>query len=201
MSRLLTVLVCLFAGAVIASGARADLRSDVARCAQIADDEARLACFDAIELPAAPAAGATLDKARQRDLKAALDREFRFDPNLRTGATSFRIAVSGDLLISRSTAAAREVERLVGRIARAFGDFANWGVAVTVHGGQVALSRGTPYTGEELRQQAEEGLKRSILSPDRYTIEIGTPAQPRLWDDGRIRDANEHIDVAITGVE
>ena len=181
--------------------ARADLRSDVARCAQIAGDTARLACFDAIAASEDTSQEGVLDPAEKRELEAALQREFRFDRDLKTGAHSFRIAVSGDLLASRSTAAAREVERLVRRIGKAFGEFNGWGVAVTVHGASVAFSRGTPYTGDELAAQAAVGLKRSGLAADRYTVAIGSPAQPRLWDDGRIRDANEHIEAVITGLD
>ena len=195
---LLTIAVSLF---LPASGALASLRGDLEQCVQIADDIARLACYDAIALNVDAEEEGALDTAERRDLETALQREFRFDPSLKTGALSFRIAASGDLQISRSTAAAREVERLVRRIGKAFGDFNGWGVAVTVHGAAVALSRGHPYTGEELAQQAETGLKRTDLDAERYTVTIGPPAEPRLWDDGRIRDANEHIDVAITGLD
>jgi hypothetical protein len=201
MIRRLAILACFLVGVFFASDGRADLRADIARCTAIADDAARLACYDGIELPLAPQTTGTLDESRRRELEEALDREFRFDPQLRTGTFNFRLAVSGDLQISRDTAAAREVERLVRRLAKVFGDFADWGVAVTVHGAQVALSRGKPYTGEELLQQAAAGLERSGLARGRYTAELGKPAQPRLWDDGRIRGANEHIDVVVNGLD
>lgn len=197
----LSVFACLLAFVAPVSYAWADLRADVMRCAAIENDTARLACYDAIAVPATGESKATLSDSDRRVLENALQREFRFDPGLRIGPHSFRIAVSGDLQISRATAAAREVERLVRRIARAFGDFNNWGVTVTVHGAQVAFSRGNPYSGAELAQQANAGLARTGLTSGRYTVETGEPAQPRLWDDGRIRDANEHIDVVITGLD
>jgi hypothetical protein len=192
---------CLLACLALAGGARADLRDDIALCATIPDDGPRLACFDDIADKTQAALPDGLDAGERRALETALQREFRFDPGLKTGTFSFRIAVSGDLQISRSTAAASEIERLIQRIAKAFGDFNGWGVTATVHGGSVALSRGRPYSGEELAQQAQAGLTRSGLGSDRYTIEIGPPAQPLLWDDGRVRAANEHIDVVITGIE
>jgi hypothetical protein len=201
MIRLFAVSLIFVATLGFAGDGRADLRGDLDQCARIADDPARLACFDAIALPTGSGKDTALDPAERRDLEAALRHEFRFDPGLKTGDLGFRIGVSGNLQISRSTAAAREVERLVRRIATAFGDFNGWGVAVTVHGASVALSRGHPYSGEELAQQAEAGLQRTGLDAGRYTVTIGPPAQPRLWDDGRIRDANEHIDVAITGLD
>ncbi|MEK9662542.1 MAG: hypothetical protein VW644_12545 [Alphaproteobacteria bacterium] len=194
----LPVLVAILATIAPGTPALADLRADIAQCAAIVDDEARLVCFDA--LAAASGQGA-LDPGERRDLEAALKREFRFDTGLMTGPFSFRIAVSGDLQISRSTAAAREVERLVRRIGRALGEYSDWGVAVTVHGAQVAFSRGHPYSGAELAAQAQTGLARTDLDSERYSIEIGTPAAPLLWDDGRIRSANEHILVEITGLD
>jgi hypothetical protein len=201
MIRRLTTTACFIAGVALAGGAHAGLRDDVARCARITDDGARLACFDAIVPTEGSDTSAALDESQRRELEAALQREFRFDPGLRTDRFAFRIAVSGDLQISRDTAAAREVERLVRRIGKAFGDFDGWSVVVTVHGAQVAFSRGKPYTGEELAKQAETGLKRTDLGADRYTVEVGPPAQPLLWDDGRVRSANEYIDVVIAGLE
>jgi hypothetical protein len=36
------------------------------------------------------------------------------------------------------------------------------------------------------------------LPEARYTITQGADAEPSLWDDGRVRSANEHIDIVIT---
>lgn len=200
MIRLLLVATVPIACVALSGVASADLRDDIFRCSQIGDDGKRLSCFDAIDLPEQGAAPSNLTDQDRREMLAALDREFRFSPQLRTGELSFRLNISGELKISRDTAVTREVERLVRRIDKAFAGKNGWGIAISVHGGNVMLSRGTPYSGEELAQQAKSGLARSGLSEDRYEITVGEPAEPSLWDDGRIRDANEHLDVVITGL-
>jgi len=187
----LTVALLVMASA--AAPARAGLREDLAACRAIADDTARLACFDALTNAAQTDSGALTPDAAE-----ALKREFRFDVGLMTGPFTFRLPVSGDLRISRATAAAREVERVVRRIGKALAGDTGWGVRVTVHGAHVALSRGNPYSGAELFAQAQAGMARSGLDQDRYVVIQGDDATPVLWDDGRIRSVNEHIIVEVT---
>ena len=192
-----TMFALLTGGALVATAStgHADLRDDIAKCAAIADDGARLACFDA--LAATPGAG---DSALSTAAADALKREFRFDPGIMTGPFTFRLSVSGDLQISRPTAAAREVERVVRRIDKVLADNDEWGIVVTVHGAQVALSRGSPYSGAELLAQARSGMARTGLDETRYAVRVGEEAVPDLWDDGRVRSANEHIIVEVTGL-
>ena len=178
-----------------AGAAHADARDEVARCAAILDDTQRLACFDA--------AAASLQAERNaaaEEAAATLKREFRFDRNAMTGPLSFRIQVSGNLVLSRETAAAREVEKTARRITKALGEIEGWKLSITVHGGQVSLSRGHPYSGVELLEQSETGMANSGLLENRYTITQGPDAEPDLWDDGRVRSANEHIDIEIIGL-
>jgi len=180
---------------IIGTPSHAGLRDDIAACRAIADDGGRLACFDALDVsPTADASALTSAAA------AALKHEFRFDSRLMTGPFTFRLAVSGNLKISRSTMAAREVENVVRRIGTALADSNNWGIVVTVHGAQIALSRGNPYTGAELLAQAQTGMAGTGLAKDRYTVTQGADATPVLWDDGRIRSVNEHIIVEVTAL-
>lgn len=179
---------------VIGTPAHAGLHDKIATCAAIADDGARLACFDGL------AASASDSEALTPEAAAALKKEFRFDSSLMTGPFTFRLAVSGNLKISRPTAAAREVENLVRRVGTALADGGNWRIIVTVHGAQIAFSRGNPYTGAELLAQAQTGMARTGMAKDRYTITQGTDATPRLWDDGRVRSVNEHIIIEITAL-
>ena len=127
-------------GVLLAIGtpAHAGLHGKMAACAAIADNNARLACFDGL------AATASDSSALNPEAAAALKKEFRFDSGLMTGPFTFRFSVSGDLKISRSTMAAREVERIVRRVSKALTESDNWGIAVIVHGAQMALSRGNP---------------------------------------------------------
>jgi len=186
-----TIAAVLGAVAATASPAQAGLVEKLAACAAIADDSARLACFD--DLVKANADGPALSA----EAAAALKQEFRFDRGLMTGPFTFRLVVSGDLSISRATAAAREVERVVRRVAKALGDGDSWGIAVTVHGAKVALSRGHPYSGAELLAQAQTGMARTGLAKERYTVSQGADAAPLLWDDGRLRSENEHIIIEV----
>lgn len=174
--------------------AHADLRDDIARCAGMADDTERLACFDTVATDTQSTRNAAAAEA-----EAALKREFRFDPGLMTGPLSFRIAANGGLIISRDTAVARDVEKVVSRVAKALGDSDDWNVSISVHGGRVTLSRGSPYTGDELVSQVQVGMTRTGLPQERYTIIRGTDAEPILWDDGRVRHANEHVNIEIVG--
>jgi len=178
----------------IGTPAHASLHDKIAACAAIADDGARLACFDGLVASASDSSALTSEAA------AALKKEFRFDSRLMTGPFTFRLAVSGNLKISRSTMAAREVENLVRRVGTALADSNNWGIVVTVHGAQIALSRGNPYTGAELLAQAQTGMAGTGLAEDRYTVTQGADATPVLWDDGRIRSVNEHIIVEVTAL-
>ena len=193
MSAYAAIIGAILILAIAGSPSHAGLRDDIAACRAIADDGARLACFDSLDAAADSGAAALPEAAA-----AALKQEFRFDSRLMTGPFTFRLAVSGDLKISRSTMAAREVEVLVRRIATALGDSNDWGVIVTVHGAQIALSRGNPYSGAELLTQAQTGMERTGLSADRYRVIQGPDATPLLWDDGRIRSVNEHIIVEVT---
>jgi hypothetical protein len=183
------ILVLAFTG----TPGHAGLPDDIARCAAIADDGERLACFDGLAATAKTDVSALTPAAAD-----ALKREFRFDSRLMTGPFSFRLAVSGDLKISRPTAAAREVENLVRRVGKALADSEDWGVVVTVHGAQITFSRGNPYTGAELLAQARAGMVRTGLAEDRYKVTKGADATPVLWDDGRVRSVNEHIIVEVT---
>jgi|GEM_PF-986858 hypothetical protein len=181
--------------ALLAGPAQADIRADVARCAGIQDDTARLGCFDT----------AAFDMQIERDAAAvaaadALAEEFRFDRNLMPGPLTLNLRVSGNLQLSRDTFAAREIEEAVRRTTKALGEIQGWNLEITVHGGQVTLSRGSPYSGEELFLQAQRGLERSGLSEDRYTITRGPDAEPELWDDGRVRSANEHVNIVVRGL-
>jgi hypothetical protein len=184
-----TILVLAFTG----TPSHAGLRDDIASCAAIADDGERLACFDGLA-ETAKSGVSTLSPAAADALK----KEFRFNSRLMTGPFSFRLAVSGDLKISRPTAAAREVENLVRRVGKALADNSDWGVIVTVHGAQITFSRGNPYTGAELLAQAQTGMARTGLAGDRYKVTKGADATPVLWDDGRVRSVNEHIIVEVT---
>lgn len=173
----------------------ADLRDEIGRCTGIEDNLERLACFDA--------AAAAMEDRRSDAAEAAaaaLQREFRFSPGLKTGAFTFRLAVSGSQQISRETAASSEVEQVVRRISRALGALDDWSVAVTVHGAAVSLPRNTPYSGDELLVQARTGMSRTGLPEDRYTVTKGAAAEPVLWDDGRVRSPNEHIIIEIGGL-
>jgi len=114
-----------------------------------------------------------------------------------SGPFTFFLPVNGDLQISRATAAAREVERVVRRIGKALSAYDGWVLRVTVHGAHIALSRGNPYTGAELLAQAQAGMVRTGLAKDRYEVIQGADATPLLWDDGRIRSVNEHIVVEV----
>ena len=40
-------------------------------------------------------------------------------------------------------------------------------------------------------------MTRTGLPKDRYSVDIGPDAQPVLWDDGRVRSANENIEIVI----
>ncbi len=183
------------ASPAFAVGAHADIRADVARCAAIAEDAARLQCYDT--------AAADMQAARDADANRAseaLKREFRFDRGILTGPLSLRLKVSGNLVLSRDTAAGREVEETARRITKALGDIEGWSLSVIVHGGRVSLSRGNPYSGAELLAQSRNGMARSGLPEDRYTVALGPDAEPELWDDGRVRNANEHIDIEIIGL-
>jgi len=193
----LTLLAPLLAllGVAVSPSAHADIRSDVAQCAAISDDAARLACFDK----------AATDMQSERSVAAsnavaALAQEFRFDRHTLTGPLALTLEVSGNLQLSRETFAAREVEKAMRRTTKALGEIQDWSLAITVHGGKVSLSRGSPYSGQELLIQAQSGAERSGLPIDRYTITRGADAEPLLWDDGRVRSANEHISIVVTGL-
>jgi hypothetical protein len=191
--RILATIIAVI-GVLLAVGtpAYAGLHDRIAACTAIADDGARLACFDGL------AATASDGSALAPEAAAALKKEFRFDSRLMTGPFTFRLAVSGNLKISRSTAAAREVERVVRRVGTALADSGKWRIIVTVHGAQIAFSRGNPYTGAELLAQTLTGMAGSGLAKDRYTVTQGADATPVLWDDGRVRSVNEHIIVEVT---
>lgn len=172
--------------------ARADLRADIGRCADLDDRTERLACFDTIAAELANARNAAAAAA-----VTALQREFRFDPGLMTGPLSFRIKLDGNQVVSRDTAAAREVENVLRRVQKVIGGTDDWDATITVHGGAVRLSRGQPYSGAELLEQARAGAARSGLPEGRYSVTLGPDAQPVLWDDGRVRSANENIEITI----
>ncbi len=180
---------------VLAPPAHADLRDDLARCATLTDDTARLSCFDTTAMDMQKARNAAGENAA-----AALSKEFRFDLNVLNGPLSLKVSASGNSRTSRDTVVAREVENIVRRTTKALADIDGWSLSLVVHGGKVTLSRGSPYTGDELLAQARTGLSRSGLTDSRYTVARGADAEPELWDDGRIRSANEHIDIQIVGL-
>lgn len=183
----------LFAlGILAASPAHGNLRDDISRCAALAGETERLACFDTVAAEMANARNAAEAAA-----VTALQREFRFDPGLMTGPLTFRINVSGNQVVSRPTAAAREVENIVRRVQKVIGGTDDWNAVIVVHGGKVTLSRGRPYSGEELLAQAYTGMARSGLPAEGYSVTRGPDAEPILWDDGRVRSANENIDITI----
>lgn len=174
--------------------AHADLGEHIRRCAALTDQNARLACFDAVAADMANARNAKADAAI-----SALQRKFRFDPGLMTGPLTFLVKVSGNQVVSRETAASREVENILRRVQKVIGNIGNWNAPVIVHGGRVTLSRGRPYSAEELLAQARAGLSRTGLAANRYNVEVGPDADPVLWDDGRVRSANENIEITIGG--
>ena len=193
--RISTAISAVFAILVFTgSPAHAGLNDDIAACRAIVNDGARLACFDGLAAKA-DASGSALTAAAAEAIK----KEFRFDSRLMTGPFTFRLAVSGDLKISRPTAAAREVERVVRRVGNALANSDEWGIVVTVHGAQITLSRGNPYTDAELLAQAQAGMARTGLPRERYKVTEGAAATPVLWDDGRVRSVNEHIIVEVVG--
>lgn len=170
-----------------------DIRKDIARCGTLVEASERLTCFDSLA-----AKIANIRNAAEAAAVTALQREFRFDRDLMTGPLAFRINVSGNEVVSRKTAAAREVENVLLRVQKVIGDTDDWRVLVVVHGGKVTLSRGHPYSGQELLAQANAGIDRTGLSPERYSVTRGPDAAPVLWDDGRVRHANENIEIAIS---
>lgn len=174
--------------------AHADLGEEIQRCAALTDQIERLACFDIVAADLANTQNAAAEAAI-----TALQREFRFDPGLMTGPLTFQVQVSGNQVVSRETAASREVENILRRVQKVIGGTDDWNVSVTVHGGQVTLSRGQPYSADELLVQARAGMSRTGLAANRYTVEIGPDALPVLWDDGRVRHANENIVITIGG--
>ncbi|MDE0780955.1 MAG: hypothetical protein OSB67_09430 [Alphaproteobacteria bacterium] len=177
---------------LISPPAHAGIGSNLNRCAAISGDTARLICFDAVAANMNAEHSLAAKKAT-----AALAQEFRFDSNVIQSPHFLRTEVSGNLRLSRETAAARKVEGLVRRITKAIGNIDGWSLAITVHGGKVTLSRGSPYTGTELLAQAKDGMTNSGLPKDRYSVMLGPDANPTLWDDGRVRSANEHIDIVV----
>ncbi|HCP01478.1 MAG: hypothetical protein CL573_07995 [Alphaproteobacteria bacterium] len=173
--------------------ARGDLSESFASCSILTDDTKRLACFDMLtaEIPEARS-------ALEARAMTALQREFRFDPGLMTGPLAFRINVSGNEVVSRDTAAAREVESILRRVKRVIGSIDKWRVNIVVHGARVTLSRGRPYSAAELMAQVNVGIARAGLEAARYVAEQGSDAEPVLWDDGRVRSANENIEITIS---
>lgn len=182
-------------GTAMSPSAHADIADDVTRCAVIAEDAARLACYDtaAVEMQSEKVSAAS-------DAVEALAQEFRFDRHTLVGPLALTLEVSGNLQLSRETFAAREVEEAMRRTTKALGDIEGWSLNITVHGGKVSLSRGSPYSAQELLIQAQSGAERSGLPADRYSITRGADAEPILWDDGRVRSANEHINISVTGL-
>ncbi len=196
MSRLVVFLFPLGI-AVLPVATSADVAQDLASCVVITDDSARLACFDDL------AARIATDGVKAGDaaaVLAALDREFRFDRSTRIAPLRFRLNVSQYLSVSRATGPGRDVERLARRINEVIGDIDGWTVEITVHGARVKLPRAQPLTGEELFEQASRAMARSGLPEDRFEIILGPDAEPALWDDGRVRDSNEHIIVEVAGL-
>lgn len=185
----------LVAIAVLSSTpSHADLGADIQRCAALTDQIERLVCFDIVAAEMTNTQNAAANAA-----VTALQREFRFDPGLMTGPLTFQVQVSGNQVVSRETAVSREVENILRRVRKAIGGTDDWNVSVIVRGGQVTLSRGRPYSADELLSQARAGMSRTGLAANRYTVEVGPDALPVLWDDGRIRHANENIEITIGG--
>ncbi|MBM3558430.1 MAG: hypothetical protein FJX53_00720 [Alphaproteobacteria bacterium] len=173
-------------------------RADIAHCVTVADPVERLACYDALA-----ARSVELPKSAARDdAVTRLAEEFRFDGHrLMTGPLSFSIRVSGALKTNRDTRAVREVTQLTRRIARALDGLSGWRLAVTVHGTTVEPPREQPFTTDELYAQARAGMAATALSAEQWSVVRGRPAEPALWDDGRLRDANENITIDVVGFE
>ncbi|MDG2312851.1 MAG: hypothetical protein P8M15_02345 [Alphaproteobacteria bacterium] len=170
----------------------ANFSQKIISCKLVNNNIERLNCYDRL--------AKTESKKLQNislNQQNAIKKEFRFDSDLLIKPLTFRLNLSGNLKISRSTMASREVENLILRISKALNGSSNWKLKITVHGAKTSLSRGNPYTGKELFVQAKSGLMLTKLSPERYSLEQGPEALPILWDDGRIRSINEHIIVKI----
>lgn len=190
--------VLLPLGAVLLpAAATADVAQDLTRCAAVADDGARLACYD--DLAAGIGQDGVAD-GKAEIVLAALDREFRFDRSTRVEPLLFRLDVSKYLSVSREAGPGRDVERLARRINDAIDDIPGWSLEITIHGAQVKISRARPLTGAELMDQAVRAMAQSGLPETRFNIVQGADAEPLLWDDGRVRGSNEHIIVEITGL-
>ena len=196
MSRFFALLLPL--GAVFVPAVSvAGLAEDVTRCAALADDGARLACYDDVAVEIGQNGVSSGDA---EVVLAALDREFRFDRSTRVEPLLFRLEVSQYLSVSRETGPGRDVERLPRRINGAIGDVPGWVLEITVHGAQVKIPRARPYSGDELLNQATRAMVRSGLAEVRFNIVEGADAEPSLWDDGRVRGSNENIVVEVTGL-
>ncbi|MGE0256755.1 MAG: hypothetical protein AB7N54_19180 [Alphaproteobacteria bacterium] len=196
-----TVLPALLLALAVAFGAapaQADARADLAHCVTVADPTERLACYDALA-----ARSVDLPKSAARDdATVRLAEEFRFDGHrLMTGPLAFSIRVSGVLKTNRDTRAEREVTQLTRRIVRALDGLSGWRLAVTVHGTTVELPREQPFTTDELYAQARAGMAATGLPAEQWSVVRGRPAEPALWDDGRLRDANENITIDVVGFE
>ena len=176
----------------ISKSSFANMNQSIISCKSVKNNTARLNCYDSL---------ARIESKKLYNLSLeqqnAIKREFRFDSDLLIKPLTFRLNVSGNLRISRSTMASREVENLILRINKALNGSNNWKLKITVHGAKIALSRSNPYTQKELFDQAKSGLMRSKFPQERYTLNQGPDAMPILWDDGRIRRINEHIIVKI----
>ena len=75
------------------SPAHAGLRDDVAQCSAIADDAARLACFDNLATSAAAEGDARASAAVE-----ALKNEFRFSRGVMTDRDARKLGVGGEVL-------------------------------------------------------------------------------------------------------
>lgn len=180
--------------------ATADLAEELSACRDITEDGLRLECFDGL---AARTDEGTVSETADR-ASQALDREFTFSSRLlRDGPLGFRVPVEG--LYSPANRAAAfpmpEVEDTAAKIGQALADFSGWHLAVSVRPAVVQFGRRTPYTGEELKRQAEDALSRSGLSADRYSVTTGEPAPTRLSGIDARRESSALVIIAIEGLK
>lgn len=192
-------LCCLALPWLPASAAAADLAAELARCLEEPDDARRLACYDALaRRPPEAAPAEAVQRAGQ-----ALDTEFTFSSRAwRDGPLGFRIPVDG--VYSEANRAAAfpmpEVASAAGKIRRALTEFETWHLRVSVHPSTAAFGRSTPYTGEELKTQAENALSRAPLDADRFTVEVGEPVERGLSTVDVRREGNAIVRIVIEGL-